>query len=115
MDKIIKYLRETPFHRLMGLLGAILLFGSAGIELNAFGMELRVPLNMHRLFALIGLVLWIMAWYTNEKNKDRERQRQDADVKLRIARLEAGGDPEQDVTLIKPFKTNTATQLKKED
>ena len=72
-----------PFAKLMLVIGLGMIIAAAGIEV----LDYHLPDNMHRAFAILGvIVLWI-ANDSNNKHKDRQLQEKiairSADVTLR--------------------------------
>ena len=97
MDKILLALKGIPFYQWLAVFGAVLIASAAGIEVY----HTTLPPALQILAFTGGLSLWVLAWYTNEQNKNRELKRQQMDAELREKKLDAGLDPNDDKTVIK--------------
>ena len=96
MSDIFDKILAMPFYKWLFVAGVLMAAGAAGAEYGGF----EVPLALSRGFLISGFLCFLMSFIANGHRQQLESKRQEMDMKMRLAKLEAGLDPKDDQTVI---------------
>jgi hypothetical protein len=101
MEAILKYLSTLSASQRLTWVGSAGMAVSA-VSTGIFGYQIAEGMQLYVFGG--SLVMSIIGWYGNQKDKERTFKLKIADAELREAKIEAGMNPDLDKTIIRSME-----------
>lgn len=102
MDSVLKFLKDLPANRIVMFAGILFIVAGVARELSNIGIEDQFRGYLVGFGSVLILLSVFMAIYRNHAETKADQRRREDDLKIRLAKMDAGLDPAEDKTVFRP-------------